>query len=65
MSINSSDRVRRRRSKSLRVGEMTPADRGAMVAIALRVAASEPRQKDLMVRLIQNLLGSGETAISH
>jgi prophage maintenance system killer protein len=37
----------------------------AMVAIALLVAASEPCQKELMVRLILNLLGSGETAISH
>jgi prophage maintenance system killer protein len=37
----------------------------AMVAIALLVAASEPLQKDLMVRLILNLLGSGEPITSH
>jgi prophage maintenance system killer protein len=37
----------------------------AMVAIALLVAASEPCQKELMVRLILNLLGSGEPAASH
>ena len=36
-----------------------------MVAIALLVAASEPSQKDLMVRLILNLLGSGDLATSH
>ena len=35
-----------------------------MVAIALLVAASEPSQKDLMVRLILNL-GSGDLATSH
>ena len=37
----------------------------AMVAIALLVAASDPGQKDLMVRLILNLLGSGEPVTSH
>jgi prophage maintenance system killer protein len=37
----------------------------AMVAIALLVAASEPCQKELMVRLILNLLGTGEAAASH
>ncbi len=37
----------------------------AMVAIALLVAASEPSQKDLMVRLILNLLGFGDFATSH
>ena len=37
----------------------------AMVAIALLVAASEPSQKDLMVRLVLNLLGSGDLAMSH
>jgi prophage maintenance system killer protein len=29
----------------------------AMVALALLVAESEPRQKDLMIRLVLNLLG--------
>jgi hypothetical protein len=28
-----------------------------MVALALLVAESEPRQKDLMIRLVLNLLG--------
>ncbi len=37
----------------------------AMVAIALLVAASDPGQKELMVRLILNLLGTGESATSH
>jgi hypothetical protein len=37
----------------------------AMVAIALLVAASDPVQKELMVRLILNLLGSGEAMTSH
>jgi hypothetical protein len=37
----------------------------AMVALALLVAASEPTQKDLMVRLILNLLGSGDSATTH
>jgi prophage maintenance system killer protein len=37
----------------------------AMVAIALLVAASEPSQKELMVRLILNLLGTVDSATSH
>jgi prophage maintenance system killer protein len=37
----------------------------AMVAIALLVAASDPVQKELMVRLILNLLGSGDSTTSH
>jgi hypothetical protein len=37
----------------------------AMVAIALLVAASEPGQKELMIRLILNLLLSGDAASSH
>jgi prophage maintenance system killer protein len=37
----------------------------AMVAIALLVAASDPVQKELMVRLILNLLGSGDLSMSH
>jgi prophage maintenance system killer protein len=37
----------------------------AMVAMALLVAASEPAQKDLMVRLILNLLGPADPAMSH
>jgi prophage maintenance system killer protein len=37
----------------------------AMVAIALLVAASDPVQKELMVRLILSLLGSGEAMTSH
>jgi len=37
----------------------------AMVALALLVAASEPTQKDLMVRLVLNLLGGGDSATSH
>lgn len=37
----------------------------AMVAIALLVAASDPGQKELMVRLILNLLGTGEVITSH
>lgn len=32
-----------------------------MVALALLVAESEPRQKDLMVRLVVNLLEAGLT----
>jgi hypothetical protein len=36
-----------------------------MVAIALLVAASDPAQKELMVRLILNLLGSGDSTTSH
>ena len=31
----------------------------AMVALALLVAESEPKQKDLMIRLIVNLLEDG------
>lgn len=37
----------------------------AMVAIALLVAASDPAQKELMVRLILNLLGSADSTTSH
>lgn len=37
----------------------------AMVAIALLVAASDPAQKELMVRLILNLLGSGDPITAH
>ena len=37
----------------------------AMVAIALLVAASEPAQKELMIRLILNLLLSGDSQTSH
>ena len=37
----------------------------AMVAIALLVAASDPAQKELMVRLILNLLDSGDGMTSH
>lgn len=37
----------------------------AMVAIALLVAASDPGQKELMVRLILNLLGSGDSVTAH
>jgi prophage maintenance system killer protein len=37
----------------------------AMVAIALLVAASDPAQKELMVRLIVNLLGSADAVTSH
>ena len=32
----------------------------AMVALALLVAASEPAQKELMIRLILNLLEDGD-----
>ena len=37
----------------------------AMVAVALLVAASEPVQKELMVRLILNLLASSDVQTSH
>jgi len=41
--------------------DATPFDNKALVALALLIAASDPAQKELMIRLIVNLLGEGVT----
>jgi prophage maintenance system killer protein len=55
-----------RRNGLLRLNGILRFPDSAMVALALLVAASDPTQKDLMVRLILNLLGgSADSATSH
>ncbi|MEJ0036740.1 MAG: Fic family protein [Gammaproteobacteria bacterium] len=55
-----------RRNELLKLsGGMLRFSDSAMVAVALLVAASEPGQKELMVRLILNLLGSADPTTTH